>query len=223
VSSDYANPSSHYAKSDVHYADPRVPLRESTQCTTPKELREEAREARATDRDAARLACVPDTPSLSSAKSKQANNSHDSTDDPEPSRYCRAHMPYGSSDPCAACKIARINHDKWSDRQRVTRLQMLWDHYDDRQREPYRDRLMPREEPRRIENRPAHEVTSSPPVAAQRDDELPDALSVACPYCNARPGYPCIATSTGRPMRFGERCHPSREDAAREHHRKDTA
>ncbi|MDM2171517.1 Uncharacterised protein [Mycobacteroides abscessus subsp. abscessus] len=40
-------------------------------------------------------------------------------DDPEPPRYCEKHRPYGTSDSCPGCKIARLNHEAWEKRQGV--------------------------------------------------------------------------------------------------------
>jgi len=49
----------------------------------------------------------------------------------------------------------------------------------------------------------------SPPDPAPRP---PNPMLVRCEWCHASPGNPC--TTSGRPMRFGKRCHPSRLDAA---------
>lgn len=48
-------------------------------------------------------------------------------------------------------------------------------------------------------------------------------LTVRCPYCLAQPGRNCIATSTGRPMRRGEHCHPSRIEAAQKNAEQEAA
>ncbi|RIR89267.1 hypothetical protein [Mycobacteroides abscessus] len=40
-------------------------------------------------------------------------------DDPEPPYYCEKHRPYGTSDSCPGCKIARLNHEAWGKRQGV--------------------------------------------------------------------------------------------------------
>lgn len=36
--------------------------------------------------------------------------------DPEPAQYCRSHMPYGTSDSCRFCKVARKSHEAWQGR-----------------------------------------------------------------------------------------------------------
>lgn len=41
----------------------------------------------------------------------------DEDDDPEPPYYCEKHRPYGTSDSCPGCKIARLNHEAWEKRQ----------------------------------------------------------------------------------------------------------
>ncbi|MDO2969554.1 helix-turn-helix domain-containing protein [Mycobacteroides abscessus] len=39
--------------------------------------------------------------------------------DPEPPYYCEKHRPFGTSDSCPGCKIARLNHEAWEKRQGV--------------------------------------------------------------------------------------------------------
>lgn len=46
----------------------------------------------------------------------------DAPADPEPRRYCTAHMPYGTPDPCGLCGIARHHHEAWSKRNEVDPL-----------------------------------------------------------------------------------------------------
>lgn len=41
----------------------------------------------------------------------------DEPDDPEPPKFCAAHMPHGTSVSCRACKTARINHEGWTSRR----------------------------------------------------------------------------------------------------------
>jgi hypothetical protein len=48
-----------------------------------------------------------------------ALNGNQSDDDPEPARYCPAHMPHGTGDPCPACKTARLHHDRWTGRHTI--------------------------------------------------------------------------------------------------------
>ncbi|SHS37557.1 Uncharacterised protein [Mycobacteroides abscessus subsp. abscessus] len=43
----------------------------------------------------------------------------DEDDDPEPPYYCEKHRPFGTSDSCPGCKIARLNHEAWEKRQGV--------------------------------------------------------------------------------------------------------
>lgn len=39
--------------------------------------------------------------------------------DPEPPYYCEKHRPFGTSDSCPGCKIARLNHEAWEKRNGV--------------------------------------------------------------------------------------------------------
>lgn len=39
--------------------------------------------------------------------------------DPEPPRYCEKHRPFGTSDSCPGCKIARLNHEAWEKRNGI--------------------------------------------------------------------------------------------------------
>ena len=40
----------------------------------------------------------------------------DAPQDLEPNQYCKAHIPFGSDSPCGPCKIARLAHEAWTER-----------------------------------------------------------------------------------------------------------
>lgn len=84
-------------------------------------------------------------PSLPSANSNQEIlDAEIVDDDPEPPKFCRAHMPYGTSDPCGPCKIAREINEAWSQRQASRRMAHFFAERDQRKRQRRRcDRQPP--------------------------------------------------------------------------------
>lgn len=71
------------------------------------------------------VAAVPEqSDALSQDQLLETNSIYDGQlvepdDDPEPPYYCEKHRPFGTSDSCPGCKIARLNHEAWEKRQGV--------------------------------------------------------------------------------------------------------
>jgi len=74
-----------------------------------------SRRERGAVQDPRPVATVPDRGDALSLQNGSHNDGHDH--DPEPPEFCPAHMPHGTSTPCRGCKTARINHERWKDRQ----------------------------------------------------------------------------------------------------------
>jgi hypothetical protein len=64
------------------------------------------------------------SPSLPAAIPEQETTASEPVDS-EPPRYCRDH-PYGTSEKCGGCKIARHNYEAWETRQRDSRTSGLF-------------------------------------------------------------------------------------------------
>lgn len=104
---------------------------------TPSQLTPES-DARASS--AAQLPAVPDS-HPPPVNGNQANNNDHIVIDAEPPKHCRAHMPFGTSEPCGGCKIARLNHDDWNDRRVSARVCQLLDDQQKRQEAEERKRF----------------------------------------------------------------------------------
>jgi hypothetical protein len=191
---------------------PRSPLRDSASFTTSlKNLKEEKEER---ERCAGASAPhVPDNSSSSlSVNGYQANNVIDvevvdaEPVDSEPAQHCRAHMPYGTSDSCGACKTARLNHDAWFKRQTSGRLQRVWDRYDAQQRERQRYQLKPRE---------AQPTPRNPPKTQRRLEISPSAMTSMKPAHTPRVQQILDeAAERGRHQRAAEQARRGHENEA---------
>ena len=75
---------------------------------------------RAADADASHSLLISDDETIIDAELVD-----DEPDDPEPPLFCSEHMPFGTGDKCAGCKVARKHWERWGERNQAVLMAQL--------------------------------------------------------------------------------------------------